>query len=287
MLIALCNEVIRELPFERQCAFARAIGYDGLEVAPFTLSDGPHLLPAARRAELRRAAADAGIAITGLHYLMLAPAGLSITSADAAQRARTIDVMCRLCDLAADLGAKVLVHGSPAQRRLELGQEAEGRKRGAECFAAVAAAAEKAGVVYCIEPLAAPEANYINTVEEAGTIVRAIANHALRTMVDCAAAGRAETQAIPELLQRWLRTGLIAHVHLNDPNRRGPGEGALAFAPILRALADGGYAGMAAVEPFVYEPDGPACAARAIGYVRGLMEAGQASLSPLAGRGSA
>jgi hypothetical protein len=30
---------------------------------------------------------------------------------------------------------------------------------------------------------------------------------------------------------------------------------------------------MAAIEPFVYEPDGPACAARAIGYVRGLIEA--------------
>ena len=31
---------------------------------------------------------------------------------------------------------------------------------------------------------------------------------------------------------------------------------------------------MAAIEPFVYEPDGPACAARAIGYVRGAMEGG-------------
>ena len=76
-------------------------------------------------------------------------------------------------------------------------------------------------------------------------------------MVDCAAAGRAEAQPIPDLLRQWLPTGLIAHIHLNDPNRRGPGEGELAFAPILRALSDGGYSGMAAVEPFVYEPDGP------------------------------
>ena len=33
------------------------------------------------------------------------------------------------------------------------------------------------------------------------------------------------------------------------------------------------YSGNAAIEPFVYEPDGPTCAARAIGYVRGLQEA--------------
>jgi sugar phosphate isomerase/epimerase len=91
-------------------------------------------------------------------------------------------------------------------------------------------------------------------------------------MVDCAAAGRAEALGIPDLLRQWLPTGLIAHVHLNDPNRRGPGEGALAFAPILRALSEGRYAGLAAIEPFIYEPDGPACASRVIGYVRGLME---------------
>src|SRR4029077_17312211 len=43
MRISLCNEVVRELSFERQCAFARAVGYDGLEIAPFTLGQDPHL----------------------------------------------------------------------------------------------------------------------------------------------------------------------------------------------------------------------------------------------------
>ena len=153
MRISLCNEVIAALPFERQCEFARQVGYDGLELAPMTVSAEPHLLPAAKRVELRRAAADAGIAITGLHYLLRAPEGLSITSADAAQRARTLDVMRALCELAADLGAGVLVHGSPDQRRLTAGAEDEGRKRAADCFAQVAPAAEAAGVAYCIEPL--------------------------------------------------------------------------------------------------------------------------------------
>jgi D-psicose/D-tagatose/L-ribulose 3-epimerase len=273
MLVSLCNEVIRELPLRQQFAFARKVGYDGVEIAPFTLGDDPHLLSAGKRAEIRRAARDAGLAITGLHYLMLTPAGLSITSADAGQRARTVDVMRRLCGLAADLGAAILVHGSPAQRRLEPGREAEGRKYGAECFAAVASAAAEAGVTYCIEALAPPEAQFVTTIEEAAAIVRAIGNPAVRTMIDCSAAGRAEAKAIPDLIRQWLPTGLVAHVHLNDPNRRGPGEGDLAFGPILAALAAGGYRGVAAIEPFIYEPDGPSCAARAIGYVRGAMEA--------------
>jgi sugar phosphate isomerase/epimerase len=273
MRVSLCNEVIRELSLPQQLEFARKVGYDGLEIAPFTLGDDPHMLPAGRRAEIRRAAGDAGMAITGLHYLLLTPVGLSITSADAAQRARTVDVMRRLCGLAADLGAAVLVHGSPAQRRIEPGREAEGRKWAAECFAAVAGTAAEAGVTYCIEPLGPPENELITTVEEAAAVARAIDNPAVRTMIDCSAAGRAETQDIPDLIRRWLPTGLIAHIHLNDPNRRGPGEGDLAFAPILATLAAAGYGGTAAVEPFIYEPDGPSCAARAIGYVRGIMEA--------------
>jgi D-psicose/D-tagatose/L-ribulose 3-epimerase len=277
MLVSLCNEVIRELPLPQQFEFARKIGYDGVEIAPFTLGDDPHLLPAGRRAAIRRAARDAGTAITGLHYLLLAPAGLSITSGHADQRARTVDVMRRLCGLAADLGAATLVHGSPAQRRLEPGREAESRKWAAECFAAVADTAAEAGVTYCIEPLAPPENEFLITVEEAAAVVCAIGSPAVRTMIDCSAAGRAEAQAIPDLIRQWLPTGLIGHVHLNDPNRRGPGEGDLAFAPILAALSEAGYGGMAAVEPFIYEPDGPSCAARAIGYVRGAMEAARRS----------
>ena len=272
MRISLCNEVIRELSFERQCAFARTVGYDGLEIAPFTLGEDPHLIAPSQRTRLRAAAAAEGIVITSLHYLMLAPPGLSITSEASAEHQRSIDVIRRLCDLAADLGARILVHGSPAQRRLEVGREAEGRKRAVQAFAAAAEAAGNAGVTYCIEPLAITETKLVNTVAEAAAIVSEIAHPALRTMIDCCAAARAESQGLPELLRDWLPTGVVAHIHFNDPNRRGPGEGGLAFAPILGALRAGGYQGVAAVEPFLYEPDGPSCAARAIGYLRGLEE---------------
>lgn len=276
MRVSLCNEVIAELPFARQCELAAALGYDGLEPAPFTFGDDPTRLSAARIAELRRAASDAGIAITGLHYLMRAPAGLSITSADAAQRARSVAMMRAMCGLCAELGGKILVHGSPDQRVLESGDEENSRKRGIECFAAVVDAAADAGVTYCIEPLARNQTAFINTVQEAADIVRLIGKPALRTMIDCSAASQAEAEPVDALVRRWLPSGLIAHIHFNDPNRRGPGEGDLAFAPILAALRDGGYTGDASIEPFVYQPDGPTCAARGIGYIRGILETSKA-----------
>lgn len=272
MRISLCNEVIGELPFERQCELASALGYDGLEIAPFTLGDDPTNLSAGQVAQLRRAASEAGIAITGLHYLLRAPAGLSITSSDAARRQRSLDVMRRFCGLCAELGGTILVHGSPDQRVLEPGDAENGRKRGIECFAAVADAARQAGVTYCIEPLARNQTAFVNTVQEAADIVRAIASPALRTMIDCSAAGQTEAEPVDALVRRWLPSGLIAHMHFNDPNRRGPGEGELAFGPILAALNDSRYTGDASIEPFIYRPDGPTCAARGIGYIRGVME---------------
>ena len=273
MRLSLCNEVIRELDFPAQCAFAAAVGYDGLEIAPFTLSAEPHVLPAGERAAVRRALADAGLQCSSLHWLLLAPEGLSITDPDDALRARTVDVMRRLVGLAADLGAAALVHGSPHQRRLTPGDEAGGRRRAAECFAAIADEAAAAGVVYCLEPLARRETNYLNSIEEAAALVKQLGAPAIRTMIDCSATAAEGDEALADVFDEWLPSGLIAHVQVNDANRRGPGEGTVPFAPVVAALRRHGYVGWVAVEPFVYEPSGPACAARAAGYMRALMEA--------------
>jgi D-psicose/D-tagatose/L-ribulose 3-epimerase len=273
MLIALCNEVLGGMPFERQCAYAAALGYDGLEIAPFTLGPDPLALTGREIAETRRIAADHGLRITGLHWLLVAPAGLSVTDADPAVGARTRDALLRLVDLCAALGGSVLVHGSPAQRRLpEQGADAA-RDRAMAHFAAAGAAARQAGVTYCIEPLSRRETGFVNTVEEAVALVRAVGEPGLRTMVDTAAAGATETLPVPELLARWLPTGDIAHIQINDTNRQGPGQGADLFAPVFAVLKQHGWDRVVAVEPFEYRPDGPAAAARAAGYVRGIMEA--------------
>ena len=130
MRLALCNEVLRDRDFAAQCAYAAALGYDALEVAPFTLGDDPLALPPSRAREVRRAASDAGIAISGLHWLLVKPEGLSVTSPDPAVRARTIESMRSLVALCAELGGRYLVHGSPAQRRTPVGVDAARRARG-------------------------------------------------------------------------------------------------------------------------------------------------------------
>jgi D-psicose/D-tagatose/L-ribulose 3-epimerase len=272
--ISLCNEVIAPMPFPAQCEYAAKLGYDGLEIAPYTLSDEPHRMGSARIAAARAAAEDAGIAVTGLHWLLIKPAGLSISTKDENVRKRTIDVMLAFIDQCAELGGRYLVHGSPHQRRVDPGEtRAAAMARARDSFAAIAERAAKAGVVYCIEPLSSEQTPLINSLAEAAAMVAEINCPAVRSMLDCSAAGRMEKEPLPALVERWLPQRVIAHVQVNDRNRRGPGQGEQRFAPLFSSLKRNGYTGDVAVEPFDYVPDGPGAAARAIGYIKGILEA--------------
>lgn len=278
MKFALCNEVLQPLPFEQHCRIAAQLGYHGLEVAPFTLAASPMDITDAQAKLFARMAEDAGLEITGLHWLLVAPAGLSISSEDAGLRMRTLGVMIRLVELCVLMGGRYLVHGSPQQRSTpEASSREQALARVTDCFARVAPVAQRHGVTYCIEPLSPRETDVINTVAEAARIVDEVGSPALRTMIDCSAAAQVEADPIPALMEKWIRSGHVAHVQLNDPNRRGPGQGELRFGLILATLArlqrEGVYRGAVAVEPFDYVPDGPGCAARAIGYLQGIAEA--------------
>jgi sugar phosphate isomerase/epimerase len=91
MKLAICNELFEGWSFERTCRYVRSVGYTGLEVAPFTLATPITSLPASRRAELRAQAAEAGIEIIGLHWLLARTHGLHLTSPDRAVRDRTAE----------------------------------------------------------------------------------------------------------------------------------------------------------------------------------------------------
>lgn len=270
--LALCNEVVRELTFPAQCELAATLGYDALEVAPFTLAADPSTLTDTDLGRLRGEAESAGVGISSLHWLLSAPAGLSITSADNAVRTRTLAVMEALVRACAALGGQVLVHGSPAQRELSGADPQGDAERGKEAFAHIAEHAARAGVVYCIEPLSPQETSFINTVAEAEAIVEEVGSPNLRTMLDTRAARLSEPRPAEEVLASGLTAGTIAHVHVNDSSKLAPGQGDDDFAGVLRVLLEHGYAGTVAVEPFVYRPTGEASAARAIGFLEGVVE---------------
>lgn len=271
MKISLCNEVLSHLSFQEQCAYCASLGYHGLEVAPYTLADDPTQLSERELSDYCQMASDQGIKITGLHWLLLAPKGLSVVDPDPEVRRRTFDTLARLVDMCALLGGSVLVHGSPRQRSLGADPSAD-RERAEEYFATAGSLASQAGVTYCVEPLSHRETNYINTVAEGVDLVNKINQPGLKTMLDTSAAGQTEAAPVAEVLDQWLPTGHLGHLQINDRNRRAPGQGDDRFRPIMEVLLKHGWQQPISVEPFIYEPDGAATAARAIGYLHGILE---------------
>lgn len=255
---AICNETWGDLPFAETCQRIAAAGYDGVEIAPFTLArefgKTVDLLTPEERQTVRRAAEEAGLAVAGLHWLLVAPPdGLHLTSDDAATGKRTGAYLASLAGLCADLGGSILVLGSPKQRSLPagIGQDA-GHARLLETIRPCLEVSAARGVALCIEPLGPDETNFINTLAEARQVIEASGSPACRTIFDVKAAAT-EGQPLPDLIRA--NADIVAHVHANDVNRSAPGFGQTDFVPLLSALHDIGYSGWVSIEAFDYTPD--------------------------------
>src|SRR4051794_3526361 len=112
---AICNETFEGWEHERVCRLLAELGYQGLEMAPFTLAERITDVPAERRRELRRQAEDCGLTLLGLHWLLARTQGLQLTSPEEGVRQATAAYLVELARCCADLGGDVLVFGSPAQ----------------------------------------------------------------------------------------------------------------------------------------------------------------------------
>jgi sugar phosphate isomerase/epimerase len=263
---AICNELFEGWDFARVCHFVRAAGYDGVELAPFTLGSRVDELSPADRAAIRRTAADAGLEIVGLHWLLARTEGLHVTSPDPSVRRRTSRYLTSLAELCHDLGGSVMVFGSPAQRSLLPGVTRDAALAYAvETIQDAAPGLERGGVSLCIEPLTRDETDFLNSCDEAIQLIDLVNHPAVVLHLDVKSMS-SESVPVPELIRRHAhRTG---HLHANDPNRRGPGFGTVDFRPIFAALREARYNRWVSVEVFDYAPDPETIARQSLEYMR-------------------
>src|SRR3954452_25334412 len=118
MRYAICNETFQGWDHLRICRHIAGLGYEGLEIAPFTLAGRITDVSPERRRELRQQAADCGVQIIGLHWLLAKTTGLQLTATEESVRQATADYLIELARACAELGGDILVFGSPAQRRI-------------------------------------------------------------------------------------------------------------------------------------------------------------------------
>lgn len=275
MKFAICNETFQNQPFGECCEIAGRCGYTGLELAPFTLGRPVTDISAAERSELRQTAADNGLEIIGLHWLLVLPQGadlqLHINCADGAVRAQTVDYYKELIGFCADLGGTVMVHGSPGQRNwdpADLYQETF--RRTVEFYKSCMDTAESRGVTICFEPLSHAETNFINSARDGLELIRAVNHPNFQLHLDTKAMCGAEYLSPATVIRQY--ADVTRHFHANDRNKKGPGAGDVDFKPIAEALREVDYGGYVSVEVFDYAPDGETIARESIQYLKSVFE---------------
>ncbi len=266
MTFAICNEIYQGWAFAEACKHAARTGYDAIEVAPFTLARHVTDLSAADRRRIREDAARAGLAVAGIHWVLVQTEGLHLTHPEAEVRARTARYFVELADFCADVGGRVIVVGSPKQRNLLPGVSMEqGREWALEVFRDAVWRAEERGVIFCLESLAPAETNFINTAAEARELTARLPSPAFKIILDVKAMC-SESRPIPEIIRAsWPH---FAHFHANDRNLKGPGFGDVDFRPIAAALREVGYGGAVSVEVFNFEEGPEVIATRSLAYLR-------------------
>jgi D-psicose/D-tagatose/L-ribulose 3-epimerase len=278
---ATCNELFEKRPFAEVCRKLRTLGYEGIELAPFTLGQDPAALPKSKRMEVGAQIADAGLRFVGLHWLLTAPPGLHITARDEVERRHTWEYVGRLIELCGDLARAsnsrdtVVVFGSPKQRSSNGGlTPKECVNIFAEELARAAPQAAACGATLLVEALSPSQTDVVTSLAEAVSMVEQIQSPAVQTMFDVHNAID-ESDPHPELLRRFMPH--IRHVHVNEMDGREPGMGDYRFDILLAALAELHYSGWVSLEAFDFSRDSYDVASRAISHLKAAVPASLAA----------
>jgi len=253
MRYAACNELVHDRPFAEACALIARHGYQGIELAPYSLADDPLRIPPAQTRELRRTIQDAGLDCVGLHWLLKAPPGLHITTLDNGVRRRSWDAVRSLVDFCREVGGSLVVLGSGKQRGTQgISRDAATAILRDE-LAGLAPHLKQSGVTLLLEPLQVQVTDVLNGLPEAHAIIDSIASPWVASMLDF--------HNSQDELDSWesliaAHGDIIRHVHLNEvdghhPSLVGrPGRARSEYASAFRALAAKGYAGWISLETF-------------------------------------
>jgi len=263
----ICSEIFKEWQdIGRTIDYVKEVGYDGLEIAPFTLAQYVTDIPAKTRQEIVARAEQADLDIIGIHWILVGPDDVHLTHPDQAVRDRTAQYLIDLAHFCGDVGGTVMIFGSPKQRNvLEPLTYQQAFDHAQAVFEQVLPTCEARGVTLCMEPLTHLETDFCQTVEQAVVLIDAIDHPNFRLLLDTKAMAF-EKESRADLIRRY--GDHLAHYHANDENLNGPGWGDVSFVPIFKALKGIDYGGYVSVEVFEFAPGPEAIATKSLAYMK-------------------
>lgn len=267
MRYAICNELFEGQPLEDYLPLVASLGYTGLEVAPFAFDKHVAEMSADEAREVGKRIRGHGLEVVAMHWLLARTQGLHINSPDREARDRATAHLTTLIRRCGDMGASIMVFGSPAQRAVLPGvREEEAFDRAVNFFRRVAPVAQEEGIVIAMEPLARDSNNFVYTKDQAVRLIEAVSHPSFALHLDVRAMSD-EGRPIPDIMREGRH--YLRHFHVNDGDIA-PGMGSLDFGPILRTLREIGYGGWVSVEVFDFSAGPERIARESIAYLRSL-----------------
>ena len=210
----------------------------GVELAPTKIWPDFTQVPEADLVAYRAFWQRQGIRIVALQSLLFGQPELVIFR-DQETRFKLLAYLRRVMHIAAQLGAQILVFGSPRNRlRNDLGAQ-ESQAIAVEFFHQVGKLAAQHDVYFCIEPNpVAYGCDFICTATEGVALVRAVNHPHFRLHLDAGGMTLSEESYLASICAS---RELLAHFHISEPQLAIIGDGHTDHATIVSALRQIAY----------------------------------------------
>jgi sugar phosphate isomerase/epimerase len=256
-------------PIAESFALASKYGCDGIEVH---LRD-PHDVDWEEMIELQ---SRYSLPVTTLGTGMAAGMdGLTFTDPKADIRFRAVARVKEHIQLAARLGSAVTIGVLNGNLGDNVAEAAQRREHHLACLKECCRAAADVGVSLLLEPLNRYECDWLNTTENALSVIEQLGAPNVKYLADTYHMNIEEVDIAASIRRAGSSLG---YVHLVDSNRCGPGQGHLPFGEVLDALIDVGYDGYLSLE-CLPKPDAERAIKNSLSYIKEL-------LAEVANRGS-
>ena len=225
-----------------------------IDIAPGKYFPNPEEASDADISAVRRTWEERGFALAGFQSLLFGTQGLNVFGSEEVKE-RMLARLAHICRIAAGLGAKRLVFGSPKNRDRTGLTDEQTMDMARDFFTRLGDIAQKFGVVVCLEPNPkAYGANFLTNTMDACDFVSKLNHPGIRMQLDTGAMFmNNEPPETIEQVRDW-----IGHVHISEPQLASLGESGVSHAHIGEAFkkAMGQTTDIVTIEMLIPKGDG-------------------------------
>lgn len=245
MQLAISNIAWQPHEEEAVANLMQAYRFEGVEIAPTKTWANPLQAGESEITSFRNLWEKRGIQIVAMQALLFGRPELTLFGEETSRR-ETLEYLQGMIRLASKLGVKVLVFGSPKNRKTGALSQDEIDRIAIPLFRALGEHAAKHDVTFCIEPNPAQyDCDFVTTSLEGLALVKQIDHEGFGLHLD--AGGMTLSQEpIDSVLAECLPA--VRHFHASEPMLAPLGDGSVDHPRFASALKQGGYANWVSIE---------------------------------------